>query len=92
MRKLRRVAKMNPEVGERLKEIDEIAVYEVWIIDKRSKVVENDRMIFGVNAWTKFQVASINKDASSLRLPVSAEPREINPSINVFAFNPQAIS
>jgi hypothetical protein len=38
-RKLRRVAKMNPEVGERLKERDETAVYEVWIIDKRSKVV-----------------------------------------------------
>jgi hypothetical protein len=38
-KKLRKVAERNPKLGERLKEIDERAVYEVWIIDKRSKVV-----------------------------------------------------
>jgi len=45
-RKLREVAERNPEVGERLKEIEDVGWYEVWLIVKDGR--RRLRIFFGI--------------------------------------------
>jgi nanoRNase/pAp phosphatase (c-di-AMP/oligoRNAs hydrolase) len=44
--KLRKVAKRNPELRERLKEIEDVELYEVWIIVKDGR--KRLKIFFGV--------------------------------------------